>query len=527
MELVDILASVRRHWRIAIGMVVLAVGILAAFLVTRNEIRPPDRYQSGVQVLIPARDDKGAAPEGVPPELLQGQPQLANAQKAEVLDGAGLSGEQRRQIRLDVAQNERGDTMTLRATAPTPEQATTLAEAFSRTYVNARLEQVSVRSERAQQNARRQLERLRERLAAVEMELRAQGVPLPEVVPVEDGGTGTTEELAGSTPQLDLPPGLSEDAVLLAYERNTLLNRIARTQRTYAEQGVVALTPRSFSEIVERTGPNQVTPEPPSPLIPAAAILGVGALLSIAVPVLIDRMDHSIRDARSAAAAFAAPVLSAIPAPARNDRYALAAPGSTRDSAFRSLAATSVATNRLPRAIMVTSPTGHVQDTVAANFAASLANLGLRVALVATAPRQAWYASSSTENGDWVLTLPDLLELAHAGRLNGEVRHGLLKTPLPNLVVVPPGASDDLELSLDGLPPLLAALRSGDVDVTVIAGQPMLEDPNATIFAWATRSVLWVVESGEVTEAEAKEAAARMELAGVSTFGVTMVGASS
>ena len=76
-----------------------------------------------------------------------------------------------------------------------------------------------------------------------------------------------------------------------------------------------------------------------------------------------------------------------------------------------------------------------------------------------------------------------------------------------------PGAQGQ-DVSLDGLGPLLEALSSSGVDVTVIAGPALLEDPNATILAWITRSVLWAFETGEVTEGEAKEAASRLALAG-------------
>ena len=40
----------------------------------------------------------------------------------------------------------------------------------------------------------------------------------------------------------------------------------------------------------------------------------------------------------------------------------------------------------------MTSPLGDIQDTVAANFAAALASLGVHVALVGTSPRQAWFS---------------------------------------------------------------------------------------------------------------------------------------
>ena len=50
--------------------------------------------------------------------------------------------------------------------------------------------------------------------------------------------------------------------------------------------------------------------------------------------------------------------------------------------------------------IVVTSPTGKTQDVVAANFAAALAGLGMRVALVATDPRQSWFLNGQAAADD-------------------------------------------------------------------------------------------------------------------------------
>jgi Mrp family chromosome partitioning ATPase len=270
----------------------------------------------------------------------------------------------------------------------------------------------------------------------------------------------------------------------------------------------------------------QIVPELPSPLIPIAVALGVGLLLAVAVPLVMDRLDHTIRDARAAGEALAAPVLSTIPPVSLSG---LAPPGTRRDAAYRALAATSVATDQLPRAIVVTSPLGVVQDSVAANFAAALAGLGLNVALLATDARQSWFMDATDREAKpeevqelGTPTLPDLLTLARRGQLNGQIRESLVPSRLANLAVLPPGAADSDAL-LDGLPALLEALAAADVDVTVIAGPSLLEDPAATIFAWSTRSVLWVVEAGEITEQDAREAASRLALAGATPFGVALV----
>jgi Mrp family chromosome partitioning ATPase len=234
--------------------------------------------------------------------------------------------------------------------------------------------------------------------------------------------------------------------------------------------------------------------------------------------VLLDRVDHSIRDARAAGNALSAPILSTIPAASSSERARLASPGSVRAQAYQTLAAASVATDQLPRAIVVTAPIGDTQDHVAANFAAALADLGLQVALIGTQSRQSWYGDPP----DGGPTLPDFLTAAFSGHLNGQVYDHLVATAVPNLGVLPTGETET-EILVDGLPPLLRSLSDAGVDVTVIAAPSILEDPSATIMAWSTRSVLWVIETGVMTEQQASEAASRLELAGASPFGIALV----
>ncbi|MFM8971898.1 MAG: hypothetical protein ACKOOG_04510 [Actinomycetota bacterium] len=256
----------------------------------------------------------------------------------------------------------------------------------------------------------------------------------------------------------------------------------------------------------------------------ALVALLLGLLVAGGAAVLVDRSDRTIRDAATAALAFGAPVLTRIPVNGEGDFSVLAHPSSIASDAYRGLAATAIATDRLPRAIMVSTPHGDTHEPVAANFAAALSRLGLRVALVATGPEQAWYMKPFSLPRAGGMALPELLELAQGGRLNGHLRERLATTDkAPNLVVVPPADRPVLHLPIDGLPPLLHALADSGVDVTVIAGPALLEDADATLVAWATRSVLWAIEPGEITQVQARAAAARLELAGVTPFGVVMV----
>jgi succinoglycan biosynthesis transport protein ExoP len=519
-QLADIITSFRRHWRAAVGSVVLVAVALGLFLFLRDQTRPADRWEASVQILAPARDEEGNVPEGVPPMLLQGQSTVALGSEVtdDALSAAGIAEDARDDVTFDFGTSERGDIYILTVTAPTEEGARALAESFGSAYINARRAVVAQGSVSSSQGAQFAIAQLQERLDEVEAQLQERDpdllASLPDSVQPVDEDNGTDE--VADAPRL--PPSTPLLTQLLAYERQDLLGKMEAARRAYAQGSTDAIVPQSFATVVERVAPENVAREPLTPLIPIGAALGLAAVLALGVPVLLDRTDHTIRDSDTAGAALAAPVLSTIPAPPPSHLATLARPESPRGHAFRTLATASVATDQLPRAIVVTAPVGEMQDSVAANFAAALADLGLRVVLVPTHPRQAWYADSP----DGALRLPDFLALAYTGRLNGEVPQQLQPTPVDNLRIVPHGDAE-ADALIDGLPPLLRSFADGGVDVTVIAAPSILEDPSATILAWSTRSVLWVVETGEVTQQQANEAAAKLELAGASPFGVAMV----
>lgn len=538
MQLADIIGSVRRHWRVSVAFLLIAVVGLGVFLFTRKEVRGNDRWSSSVLLLVPVRDKDGGLPAGVPPELLQGQAQLAlsGSTTGDALKQAGLSERDREAVTFDFATNftpktgnattdqsgGRGDILTLTTTAGSEDLATRLTDAYANAYTSTRRTAVAQSDQSAQQGARSSLQTLQNRLTQVDNQLSLSDPQVLATLRSTDASAtakGTDAGTATVAPP-NLPGDTSLDAVLLAYEHRTLVGRIADARQSYAENSISSLIPQSFATVVERPNPTQIVPELPSPLIPIAVAAILGLLLAIGVPVLIDVLDHTIRDPRAAVRALTAPVLCTIPASTPGELAGLARPGSALDAAYRALATTSVATDQLPRAIVVTSPVGDVQDGVAANFAAALAGLGLEVALVATEPRQSWFAESVGVGT--VGTLSELLTASVSGRLNGQIRDRLQRTRLAHLAVLGSGAlqADDL---LEGLPSVLEGLAAAGIDVTVIAGPALLEDPAATILAWSTRSVLWVVEAGEVTDQEAREAAARLDLAGAKAFGVAMV----
>jgi Mrp family chromosome partitioning ATPase len=411
--------------------------------------------------------------------------------------------------------------LSLVVTGPTPAQAQTVGRNWAAVFARQRKLEATRKIRESQQH-------IAEQVRAQHTELQRTDAKLVKLMPIVYHGIlrfdAPNGNLAGRT--AGGPPPVPEQgsvhALNLAFLRIQLLASITKLGNEAATFRFNTITPTVFATVMTQTPASRVT-KVRSTTLPALGGLFGGLIFALGAALLIDRADRTIRDPEEAALTFSAPVLSIIPSD--GEEFAvISEPNSLAAEAYRGLAAMSIATDRLPKAMMVSTPTGDAHAQVAANFAAALSRLGLKVALVAMSVDQDWYLEAFTLNRQGMVRLPELLERAHTGTLPTGWRDRLPVTEYaPNLVVVPPANEPVLHLPIDGLPALLQELSDGGVDVTVIAGPPLLEEADATIVAWATRNVLWAIIPGEVTRAEARAAAARMELAGVTPFGVVMV----
>jgi Mrp family chromosome partitioning ATPase len=539
-DLSELLDAVRRHIRIVIVSVVLAAAVAALYVFTRNETRPADQYRAVANVQIPARpagrnepQPAALAPDNIPGKLLRNPVSMAlsGGVREKSLSDSGIPANDT-SVTFGAELNDTGDTITLTVTSTDADATNKVIDNYTNAFAEARRAVSADAIRGSQEGLRQELTTLQSRRSTIESQLRPRFDPLPPVV--------TDPQLSGPTAQAGrsqedqqqslpiIPSGTDSDTTLLLYERNALANRIIAVQLAIADASVNSNVPNAYAEVLDQGTAAVIPGQTQSPIVPVGIIMLLGLALGLAGAVLIDRRDHTIRSVKVASSTLSAPLLSTTPPPRRGKpEYAVfERPDSMRSAAFRKLAATCVATDRLPQAIMVSSPEGDAHDYVAANFAAALANLGLQVALVATAPRQSWYLERFTVPIEGGGDLSKLLEQAQDGRFNGWATRHLAWTDMTaNLVVVPPTPEGALNVPLDALPPFLDALERSGIDVTVIAGPPLLEDANATIVAWETRSVLWAVQVGTVTRRAASEAAARLDLANVKPFGVVMVGA--
>jgi receptor protein-tyrosine kinase len=528
LDLNDVVGAIRRRWRIIVGAVALSLAIAGVYLYRDSEgTDPPDRYAARTNILIPsdAPDAEWPAEDDFPRELVNGQAAVALSEEVRnaALSASGLPPNSPA-VALGYEENDEVGVVTLNGTGTDPELVRTVVENWTDAYVNARTDIMADLIDGERQGTVERIRTLRERRDEVRGELVQRLGELPTYTTIQQPGSGggtssvVVPQLSGSVPL---------ETELLAYELGSIETAITAANIEYGDIRVNAQTPGSFAEVTGEYSPRLISASAASTTLPPVAIVLAGIALGLVAAVVRDRVDRSIRKPKEAVAAFGAPVLATLPAPTRKrDFSVLVSPDSSRSEAFRKLAATCITTDRLPSAIMVSTPEGDAHEEVAANFAAALASLGVQVALVSTSPRQSWFLEPFTALEQGAATFPELLAAAHDGRLNGQVPNQLAATTLTDkLLLVPPGDTSGLELPLDGLPPLLDSFSESGVDVTVIAGPALLSEASATIVAWSTRTVLWAVQSGTLTRDVAADAAARLELAGVSAFGVALVDA--
>lgn len=518
------------------GIFLLSCVAVSVYVLNERTGSDPVRYRSTVSVRIEPKRVKpeestagkpAATTTTSPNTLLSAQQKFAMQPRilASVLRASGLPTRSP-QIAFNTALKPEGDVLLLSVTAPTIGQTARVAQGWGLAYVRER-RAASLMQDRQQKiylirrrnsldsqlkEANRILSKL---MPVIYREILRNNAPFGRQIDGRFGGEILTESA--------VPSNAPVAVVNLSYQRAALIEAVEDLSMKIAEINIAKQTPDVFAEIRSRTPPTRVG-STRSTVLPAGIGLLAGLLGAIAAAFVLDRLDGRIHTPEQAALAFHAPVLSVIPG-GDLDFSVLEDPLSEVSQAYRGLAAASIATDRLPKAIMVSTPQGDAHEEVAANFAAALSRLGLKVALMATDANQAWFSGSFATPALGAAGFPELLARAHDGTLNGDLRDRLPTTDrAPNLVLVPPSEEEVLELPLEGLPLLLEALSESGVDIAVVAGPALLEHPDATIVAWVTRSVLWAVFSGEVTREDARAGAARLQLAGVTPFGVVMVG---
>ncbi len=527
MNVSDLLGSLRRHWIIAVAVFLLGVIIAAGFALTRSEPTAKRAYEASSRYRVPADDPTtGKSTTAAVPDILRNSSltlALDNQTIARAQANSNVSNPE--QVTYKATLSPEGDVVTLSTTARTAKRADKSLIAYNNAFTDARSNAVVTDATREQRGITARITSLDQRLNTISRQLSRDVEPLPPLVLVNQNGQVSSSNGTGGPPVLDLPDDLSQRGRALAYERNSLYSEQVRLESAYGALSVQIVTPDPYASLIALNKAGRITPTPPRVVLPTLAILLAGLVLGLAAALLTDYFDSTIHTAGAASTALDALVLAKIPARGRfEDRFADPATGSERSAAYRGLAATSISTDRMPKALLITSPRGKGHDSVAYNYAQGLTSLGMKVVLIASQPDQGWFLEPQGHDGPNLATLPELLDLAHRGALGGTLMTRVaVSAAAPNLAIVTPGTGD-AHVALDGLGPLLAAFEAEGIDVVLLAGPKMLDDADATIFAYTIRNVLWTIETHAVKEKDARAAADQLAITGGETFGVALIG---
>ena len=254
MEFSDILASLRRRWRIGVGIFLLTLAVLAAFYVTRKETEPAPRFRGQVDVLVPTRGKEGEFPPGVPRNLFFGQAQLAttNSVKEQALANADIPTDLVGNFGFGFEQNGSGDLISLSTTAATAERANALARGWGDAYLEARSEQAAASARDTEDRAYRGLQVSILRLDEIINELNAIDPLLNTLVPGLAGGDG-------GPAQLRVPASTPIDAALLVYEKAQVTSGIDAARTEVVDSRRISNNPSSNGSIVQVSAAENIT----------------------------------------------------------------------------------------------------------------------------------------------------------------------------------------------------------------------------------------------------------------------------
>ena len=501
MEPVDYLKVLQRHWKVTVGLVVLALGLI--YLIAPAKA---DEVYGASHTLLRERasseEDAGAGADNASVVSLWASKGEVPARVAEALHYDGPIDELIKSI--TVTADPEVNTVEISATADTPDEAVVVVNTF----------------------AEQLLTFIDEGVAAEQTENTEEA----------NGLRGRIAELA----PLTATPGA--DAVTAQSEIDTLTARIAELESAGTTTKWVTLQAATAGQLQDDFVSGATTGQ-------RMLLAGlVAALLGFGVAIMLDRSDSRLHTKEQAERQFGLPVLAEVPLLSMRSRHRAAVYGYQNDSrlaeAYRSLrTALLLFRDRLPleveaaelsgrlqagrggapatsarQVILVTSPeAGDGKSSTAANLAMAYAEAGQSVLLVQwdlwrPIPARVFEAEDA----------PGVSEFLDAG--NASLVRFVQSTSVPGLHLVPagklghqPGAQLDAELRL------LEEARSL-ADVVIIDTAPLLAASVTRELVTMADVVVLTCRAGRTTSPAAERTAELLERLGAPTLGVVLVG---
>ena len=505
------LIALRRHWRVVLAAVALAVAVAWA----TTTVAPPQATAASFKATAVVLNS-GAVAGSVPGAGVPSLETIATVATLEPVvrraaDAMGYEGDlQLLANRVHaVADPSSPGILRLTASSGDSQEAALIANTFA-------TELIDYLQANQKRTAEDNLEFVNQQLADVSSEI------------VE-----TDQALQSASP---------EEAPLLEATRSALTNRLSVLSGLYQQYLGQSLQPPAF-ELVERATPVPVTAEglqPPrsrTARVLIAAILGL--LGGVAIALALQRFDKRIRTAEAAEQAFHAPVLAEIPLIPRSERGGIVVvehPHSATTDALRLLGAgllqgaTPAPLNegrrreeKRSKVVLVTSAApDEGKTTLVANLAVVLGETGKRVLVLSCDFRRPTIHE--------LFEVPNRLGLADALKepTSAQILNGcVLDTRFRGVSVAPSGTSFNRPgeiLGSDAMPRALREARA-KADVVLVDTAPILAASDAAHLIPAVDMVLVVARAGEVTTALAHRTREVLERLQSRQIGVVLNGA--
>ncbi len=502
MEPLDYLKIVQRHWKVAAGLIVVALVLVYIFSPTQQKIYEADH--------VVARDQASGD---------QGQAAIDNVQLVAnymVKDGdvpqiaADALGYQGAPTDLATDVDAVGDTtlntLTITATGDSPEKAAEVANAFGQALVQFLNQRESNERQAQAESAQQQRTQLTQQINQLEQQIAA--------------GSGDVSTLRAESDRLTNQLATMEDP---SDQATTRYASLRQASRGHLQEDFVAGASRSQRMLL-------------------AGI--VAALLAFGVTIMLDRSDQRLHTKAEAERQFGLPVLTEVPLLPVRARHRAAVFSYQNDAriaeAYRALrTALLLFRDRLPleleaaelagnnhgrhstvprQIIVVTSPdAGDGKSTTATNLAMAYAEAGQRVLLVQW---DLWRPLPArvldAEDG------PGVAEFLEAG--TAPLVRFVQDTSIPGLQLVPagrtghqPGGQLDSELRL------LEEARSL-ADVVIVDTAPILSASVTRELVSMADVVILACRAGRTASPAAQRCAELLERLGAPTLGVVLVG---
>ncbi len=511
-SIMDLLAIARKRWPWVLGSIVLLVGLGAYYTSSQAP-----RYEATARVLLSDNAsertlDPSSQNTGFLTREMSNELSVAKGEEVRALVEAELGLEPNVAISPEID----ADLLAFRASASRSEQASRYANTWAITYVQVRQQQelAELNETRATLQARldqlqQQQDEIRRPLDALRRQIRANTDP-------------------------DVAIRLQQDYDLLNDDLRYELDIIA----TQAGNAVASLDQLDLQAELIAVDGNRVVQQAEvpdesanTPLARTLVVVGIlGAVLGIALAVLVDNRDTTIRTAADVADATGLPVVAALPRAPKaqlpdlpvailNDPQGVHADEVHKARSSLELMAID---NRINSVMVTSANPSEGTSTIASNLALALSSAGNRTVLV-----DINYRRSAIHTIYGVPQEPGLSELVRREVEASKIAHEVDGEASQDLLVVPSGkvpASAAAFVAQNGFLKTLAWMGS-QAEILVIDAPSMLEAPEAHTLARQSDAVLLTVMAGRTTRGDLAETIAILDQMEAMIVGVVLVGA--